>query len=347
MLLSALLHVLVALLLVAMARLLPPVEGESPLQERTVEVVMVPPPAPQAQPTPSPQLGERLELTPPNLSDDARIAEESVLPPAPEVSQAERSEPTAAPAPTTPLPAPRLERSTPREAPEPVLPPRQTQPAPPQQAAEPVQPPPPAAPPTPPQPERQMVIVVPPMQLEEPPRPEPPPPPRPQARPQFQPRFQPEPRAAPQGRGELREIDLFGPGRQAPRQTAAASRAGAPGPLVREATRSEGDFILRQVVRHWQLNYRDPRYRDMAFVPGSVTLLSDGTLAPPYGRNDPWDPYAMIVNYGEITARGREEERYVVDTFLTALRAAQPFQLPPTGGSYPRRIRMNFRLGDL
>jgi hypothetical protein len=340
-----LLHVIVVLLVVAAVRLMPGLEPAELPQERTVEVVVVP--APAAPPASPPVARDELSLAPPNLSETARFGPESVLPPAPELSQADRPEPTADAPATTPLPAPRLERSTPAEAPEPALPRQQAEPAPPEppvQAAEEAPATPAPAPPPPPTPQRQMVIVVPPMQLEQPPAPNPAP--RPQPRPPFQPRLQPEPRPAPQGRGELRELDLFGPGRQAPRQTASA-RAGAPGPLVQEATRTEGDFILRQILRHWRLNYRDPRYRDMAFVPGSVVLLSDGTLAAPYGRTDPWDPFAMIVNYGELTTRGREEERFVVDTFLTALRDAQPFQLPPTQGTYPRRVRITFRLGDL
>jgi hypothetical protein len=368
-LLSALLHILAVLLLVAMARLLPPAQVDIPPQERTVEVVVVPAPAPEppqaaqpaqpAQPAPSqpqpPAQRALIDLPPPNLSETARFAPESALPSAPEVSQADRPDSNAQEAATSPAPGPEPQRSTPAEAAESVPAPQPPQPAPPQpqpQVAQPspAQAPPAQAPPTPapalPPSPHQMVIVVPPVQLETPPIPRPtlrql----QPQPLPQSPPQARPEPRQTPQGQGVLRDIDLFGPGRQAPRQTASA-RSGAPGPQ-RDATRTEGDFILRQILRRWALNYRDPQYHDMAFILREVPLLGDGTLGRPFGRTDPWNPYEMIENYGEFTGPGFERERYVIQTFLTAIRAAQPFQLPPTPGPYPRRIRIVFRFDDL
>jgi hypothetical protein len=125
---------------------------------------------------------------------------------------------------------------------------------------------------------------------------------------------------------------------------ASLGRPGGEGP----AKQDEKDFLLAQVMPFWLLNYRDPRYHDVVFR-GYFTLRADGMLDPPFGKNDPWDPAVMIGDYDRLLARRLEPQRLAIESFLRAVRAAQPFKLQPgiDPKSYPRQVAVFFRLGDL
>ena len=60
----------------------------------------------------------------------------------------------------------------------------------------------------------------------------------------------------------------------------------------------------------------------------AITLGSDGMLLPPFGKNDPWDPKKMVKEYEYLTNREHEAERVAIESFLNAVRSAQPFRLP-------------------
>lgn len=110
---------------------------------------------------------------------------------------------------------------------------------------------------------------------------------------------------------------------------------------------SEGDFVLAQIMPHWLIDVRSPRFRDVQ-LGGMFELLADGTLNFPYGKHDRWDPERMIRNYGQMQGPRAEAVRVAIESFLRASRAAQPFRLPPgITGTYPRQIRIVFQLGDL
>jgi hypothetical protein len=109
---------------------------------------------------------------------------------------------------------------------------------------------------------------------------------------------------------------------------------------------SEGDFLLAQVMPHWLIDVRSPRFRGIV-MGGTFQLNEDGMLGPPYGRNDPWRPEIMIENYARLAGREQEALRTALETFLRAVRSAQPFRLPPTDGPYPRLVRITFAMGDL
>jgi len=110
---------------------------------------------------------------------------------------------------------------------------------------------------------------------------------------------------------------------------------------------SEGDFVLAQIIPHWLIDVRSPRFRDVQ-LGGVFELLADGTLNFPYGKHDRWDPERMIRNYGQMQGPRAEAVRVAIESFLRASRAAQPFRLPPgISGGYPRQIRIVFQLGDL
>ncbi len=298
-------HALVALILAVMAYFVAPFAAPPVMDERAVEVVMVPAEAPTPEALDPPPGAAPLPVPPPpNLDQTAPLAEQTVLPQATRAQAATRADDRAEET-ASPRPSATAERAAARS----------------NEAAIP-------APPV--RPTAEQALAQTPRAV----------PPRNEGRPRLEPRAE----AAP--RGDLRELDLFGPGRTGPRQ-AAATRGGTPNPPAGEASRSDSDFILAQILRRWRINYRDGRYREVTFAPGNLLLRADGTLAPPYGPNDPWNPYDMMGGYRRLTQRGFEDVRRAVDTFLVALREAQPFQLPPTPGPYPRRIRISFRTGDL
>jgi hypothetical protein len=108
---------------------------------------------------------------------------------------------------------------------------------------------------------------------------------------------------------------------------------------------SEGDFVLAQIMPLWLIDRRSPRFRDVV-MSGVFALQEDGTLAPPYGKNDPWRPEVMIENYRELLKPQAEPVRVALESFLRAARDAQPFQLPPGVRGYPRPIRITLKMGD-
>lgn len=329
--LAVLLHVLVAVLIIVGSRLMPPSQRAAAPEEQTVEVLFVP---------------AVLPLDPLNLDENAEIGQQTtILEPAGDPEPAPSGDPnaetrTAAPEPVRPV-----------ATPQPQPPPPQRQP-PPQPAPEPAATPPQAAAPIPeptPQPSPALPSVAAP--VAEPPPPShvaAVPPPRPRQPPPSPPR--PAPRqaepaapAAPRQRGELNDLNLFGNSRLPPQQEA---RAPARAPTGGRSMTTEGVFLLRQVLRVWQVNWRDPNYRDIAFS-FRMVLQADGTLARPWGRSDPWQPRLLIDNYDELLQPGMEAVRRLAESFAYALKMGQPYNLPPTPGPYPRPVALSFRMGDL
>jgi hypothetical protein len=217
-------------------------------------------------------------------------------------------------------------------APEPPPPPAPPPPAPPPALPPPTPPPPLAPPPT------GLIPPPPPPQLQEAPiaeRSTPPPSPRPSpqaARPRA------ESRSAP----NLPKAD---DAVSAPFEAGRATQGG--GPKEATATQAVQDFILAQIARHWILDLRSARFSNVV-LNGRFMLLPDGMLAPPFGRNDPWDPRKMIRDYDQLLKPGNETLRTAIETFIQAAKQAQPFRLPPDGkADEPRQLPLSFRLGDL
>jgi len=115
------------------------------------------------------------------------------------------------------------------------------------------------------------------------------------------------------------------------------------------ATQTVPDFILMQIAQHWLIDYRNPRYRDIVLRGTKIVLLPNGMLGPPFGKNDPWNPREMIANYDALLAPQAAPIRQAIETFLQAMRLAQPFRLPPDGkpNSEPRVFEIYFQLGDI
>lgn len=141
---------------------------------------------------------------------------------------------------------------------------------------------------------------------------------------------------------------------RAPAQQATGNRQrGAPGVAAGETgptmTQSETDFFLSQIVSAWVIDFDSPRFSDIRIY-GHYRVLPDGMLAPPFGKDDPWDMNRMVDNWDSIATDPRPKAvafRTAVETFLRAMRLAQPLKMPPNAEGYPKVLELNFRVGDL
>jgi len=321
--LALLLHVAVALLIVVAARYMPAAPTAVAPEEQTVAVVFMPPAS---------------EFEPLNFDENAEIGQETTIQATGEPEPAPSGDPAAAPAPGPQQPD---RRAVPPEPAQPAQ--AMAQPSPPAAAAtapEAVQQEPaPRELPAPTQP----VIPAQTADRAAPPQVAAVPPPRPQVvRPPQRP-AEPTPPTQPRQRGELNDLDLFGRNRLPAQQ---AARAPARAPTGARTMTTEGVFLLRQVLRVWNVNWRDPRFQDVGFS-FRMVLQADGTLAHPWGRNDPWSPRLLIDNYDELLQPGQEQVRRLAESFAYALKMGQPYNLPPTPGPYPRPVALTFRMGDL
>jgi len=203
-------------------------------------------------------------------------------------------------------------------------------------------PPPPPEPTTPP---TALIPPPPPPQLEDAPlaeRSSPPPVPRPSPQPARPRPETPAPTASPRSVPALPRAD---DGQSAPFEAGRATPDG--GPKEETATQAVQDFILAQIARHWIIDVRSTRFNNIV-LNGRFVLLPNGMLAPPFGRNDPWDPQRMVRGYDQLLKPGNEALRTAIETFIQAARLAQPFRLPPDGkADEPRHLPLSFRLGDL
>lgn len=204
--------------------------------------------------------------------------------------------------------------------------------------------PPPSAP-TPPPPPTAVMPPPPPPQLQEAPiaeRSTPPPAMRPSPQPS---RPRGETPGAAIGSRTAPVLPRADDGLSAPFEAGRAAPGG--GPKEATATQAVQDFILAQIARHWIIDLRGARYGNVV-LNGRFMLMPDGMLAPPFGRNDPWEPRRMIRDYDQLLRPGNETLRTAIETFIQAARQAQPFRLPPDGkADEPRQLPLSFRLGDL
>lgn len=136
-------------------------------------------------------------------------------------------------------------------------------------------------------------------------------------------------------------------------QTTGNRQRGAPGVAAGETgptmTQSESDFFLSQIVSAWVIDFDSPRFADIRIF-GRYRVLPDGMLAPPFGKDDPWDMGRMVENWERIATDPRPEAvafRTAVETFLRAMRLSQPLRMPPNAEGYPKVLELNFRVGDL
>lgn len=139
--------------------------------------------------------------------------------------------------------------------------------------------------------------------------------------------------------------------RPAPQTGLAASRTRpeeSAGPTGEKLTQSEVDHLLAQVFKVWLIDYRAPRFKDIV-ISGNFQLNPDGTLGSPFGLRDPWAPEKMIANYADVQRPEMRDQRTALESFLGAMRQAQPFKRQPDAPplTSPKVLSFAFRLGDL
>ncbi len=114
---------------------------------------------------------------------------------------------------------------------------------------------------------------------------------------------------------------------------------------IGEATQSERDQILSQVLPLWQ--------RPAGLVVGAhttvrlrVLVLADGTLGPPFAAGAAWNPARAIVNYAAMPPG--DPWRKALENLYLALRLAQPLKLPPALlAKAPVTAILDFRVADV
>lgn len=114
-----------------------------------------------------------------------------------------------------------------------------------------------------------------------------------------------------------------------------------------ELTQSERDIILAQIIKYWRFNFASEAADDLT-LNGTVVVQPDGMLAPPFNGREPWNPGKAMPQYDEAVKTRNTFMSNLMDSFYTALRLAQPLELPPaTEGTWPRKISISFRFQDL
>jgi len=156
------------------------------------------------------------------------------------------------------------------------------------------------------------------------------------------------------------QVDAIGPKPQARAPQAVPNRAdsgnrrdgkatGSGGEAGEEMTQSESDFFLSQIVNTWVIDFDSPRFADIR-ITGVYRVLPNGMMAPPFGKNDPWDMRAMVDGWDLIANDPRPQAaayRTALETFVRAMRLAQPLAMPPNARGYPKILHLDFRIGDL
>lgn len=143
-----------------------------------------------------------------------------------------------------------------------------------------------------------------------------------------------------------------------PRPQVARPLAAMPKPMTQEEmaaavknapkmAQSEQDFFLSQIVQNWVIDRHAPQFQRVTIF-GAYVVLPNGMLAAPFGKDDPWDMRRMVQDWDKIPADPRYDGlRTAMETFLRAMRLAQPLQLPPGAKDYPKVMTLNFKVPDI
>ncbi len=140
--------------------------------------------------------------------------------------------------------------------------------------------------------------------------------------------------------------------RQAQVQDEARPTVGGGVPSER-VTQAETDFLLAQILRNWLLDYSNPRFAryQIEFV---FVIEPDGMLRDEMNARAPLDYSRIIGGYDSIVAASARDPtardvRSLLESFVVATRAAQPFARPPGAPpvTQPRQLEIRFVMGDL
>lgn len=110
-------------------------------------------------------------------------------------------------------------------------------------------------------------------------------------------------------------------------------------------TQNERDLVLSQVLRGWKPPKELQAYESAEFKV-QVTVLADGTLAPPFSARLPYNPAAAIEGFAGL--HPQDPRRKATEAFYKALRQAQPLKLPPhLAAKAPFPVMLDFRVKDV
>ncbi|SEH46873.1 hypothetical protein [Magnetospirillum fulvum] len=213
----------------------------------------------------------------------------------------------------------------------------------------------------PPEPKAERVTIVeltpqpvPPPTPPAPPPPPPPPPPPQSPDAKSDPKAKPIPKPPPP---QLNSAPL-GPRSSGEKSGAGAVRHGEglvslesagsrkpPAPVRGGLSQSAQDFILAQILKMWRFNTLAIKGKGVV-ISAVIEINGDGTLGGSMNRSAPWNPGAVISDYDRLPPDS--PLRRALESYLLALRLAQPLTLPPDDGKgWPRRMTLRFAIDDL
>jgi len=119
---------------------------------------------------------------------------------------------------------------------------------------------------------------------------------------------------------------------------------GISGPGAAEATQDARDMLLAGIFRNFSVR-PELRGRGLAVRSLLVNVMPNGMLAAPYAGDQPTNPGSTSRQYNSLP-KG-DPRRLLIEEFDRAIRAAQPFHLPPAlVFRAPFSVRLDFRLDD-
>jgi hypothetical protein len=109
-------------------------------------------------------------------------------------------------------------------------------------------------------------------------------------------------------------------------------------------TQNAQDFILAQFVKMWRFDLSRLKGKHVV-ISAKIEINGDGTLGGAMNLAAPWDPGAIIPDFDSLPDN---PVRQALESFLLALRLAQPLDLPPDDGKgWPRPMMLRFAIDDL
>jgi periplasmic protein TonB len=128
-------------------------------------------------------------------------------------------------------------------------------------------------------------------------------------------------------------------------RSTATGRAEATAAAAGGLSQSAQDFILGQIVRMWHFNFSSPQGKELV-IEALIVINADGTLGGGMHKDAPWAPGTIIHGYDQLPPTNFN--RQALESFLLAIRLAQPLDLPPDDGKgWPRTMKLHFAFDDL
>ena len=130
-----------------------------------------------------------------------------------------------------------------------------------------------------------------------------------------------------------------------PTEAMAVGKGAAHGDDVGQATQSERDYLLTQILKPWR-NRPNYNWPSDAVVRLRVQVMPDGYLAAPFNARQRYAPDLAIVGYYSMSRD--DPRRVILESLYSVLRVAQPLTLPPElKAKAPFLTVLDFKLVDI